>query len=65
MEVEYFPCHFQRIERVVKEVTAEPGAVCGAEQRDGFIRGRVKHVEMVPKINSKQDFFMNSNISLK
>ena len=65
MEVEYFPCHTQMIERAVKEVTAAAGTFCEAEQRDGFIRGRAKHVEMVPKINSKHNFFNNSNISLK
>ena len=33
MEVEYFPCHTQMIERAVKEVTAAAGAVCGAEHK--------------------------------
>ena len=31
LEVEYFPCQTQMIERAVKEVTAAAGAVCGAE----------------------------------
>ena len=41
--------------RAVKEVTAAADAVCGADRRDGFIRGRALHVELVPKIKSKQD----------
>ena len=40
MEVEYIPCHTQAIERAVKEVTAAASAVCGAERRDRFIRGK-------------------------
>ena len=39
MEVNYYPCHTQAIERAVKEVTAAADAVCGADRRDGFIRG--------------------------
>ena len=61
MEVESIPCHTQAIERAVKEVTAAAGAVCGAERRDGFIRGRAKHIEMIPKMNSKKDFIKKTN----
>ena len=61
MEVEYTPCHTQAIERAVKEMTAAAGAVCGAERRDGFIRGRAKHIEMIPKMNSKKDFIKKTN----
>ena len=64
MEVPYYPCHTQAVERVVKEVTAAAGAVSGAERRDGFIRGRALHVELVPKINSKQDLAGISKLSL-
>lgn len=55
LEVEYFPCHTQAIERAVKEVTAACSAVCGPERRDGFIRGRALHRELMPRLNSKQD----------
>ena len=55
MEVEYIPCHTQAIERAVKEVTAAANAVCGEDRRDGFIRGRAEHIELVPYINSKKD----------
>ena len=39
-------------------MTAAADAVCGAERRDGFIRGRDLHVELMPRINSKQDLAM-------
>ena len=61
LEVEYIPCHTQAIERAVKEVTAAAGAVCGAKRRDGFIRGREKHIEMIPEINRKKDFIKKTN----
>ena len=63
MKAEYFPCHTQGIERAVKEVTAAASAVYGADRRDGFIRGRALHRELMPKINSKQDLaFVKMNI---
>ena len=62
MEVDYFPCHTQAIERAVKEVTAAAAAVCGADRRDGFIRGRAKHIELMPKMNIKKDFIKKASI---
>ena len=53
MQVEYYCCHTQGIERAVKEVTAACSAVYGADRRDGFIRGRAQHRELVPKLNSQ------------
>ena len=65
LEVEYRPCHTQAIERAVKEVTAAAGAVCGADRRDGFIRGRALHIELMPKINSKKDLMNMQKLTLK
>ena len=65
MEVEYFPCHTQAIERTVKEVTAAASSVCGPERRDGFIPGRAQHIELVPRINSKQDLLGISKLAMK
>ena len=65
MEVEYFPCHTQAIERAVKEVTAAASAVYGAERRNGFIRGRAKHIDLVPRINSKQDLIAIGKLAMK
>ena len=61
----YYPCHTQTIEleRAVKGMTAAADAVCGAERRDGFIRDRVLHLELVPRINSKQDLTGMSTLS--
>ena len=65
MEVEYFPCHMQAIERAVKEVTAIASAVYGAERRDVFIRGRAEHIDLVPRINSKQDLIAIGELAMK
>ena len=65
LEVEYRPCHTQAIKRAVKEVTAAAGAVCGADRRDGFIRGRALHIELMPKINSKKDLMNMQKLTLK
>ena len=35
MEVEYFPCQTQMIERPVKKVTVAVGAVVGADRKEG------------------------------
>ena len=52
LEVEYYCNHTQVIERAVKEVTEALGSVFGQDRRDGFIRGRAAHREL---LNSKQD----------
>ena len=65
LEVEYRPCHTQAIERAVKEVTAAAGAVCGADRRDGYIRGRALHIELMPRINSKKDLMNMQKLTLK
>ena len=50
-------------QEAVKEVTGAARAVYGADRRDGFIRGRALHWELMPKINSKQDLaFVKMNI---
>ena len=56
LKLPYYCNHTQGIERAVKEVTAAAESVYGAERRDGFIRGRAAHRELVPCINSKKDF---------
>ena len=55
MVVPYYPAHTQGIERVVKEVTAASQAVVGYERRDGFIRGRAAHRDLMPVFSSKKD----------
>lgn len=55
MVVAFYPCHSQGVERVVKEVTAASAAVFGFERRDGFIRGRAAHRELMPVLSSKKD----------
>ena len=36
------PCHTQAVERCVKIVTEASGAVCGVDQRDGYIKVRLE-----------------------
>ena len=43
-----------RVIRLLKVIAAAE-AVCGAERRDDFIRGRALHLWLVPRINCKQD----------
>jgi hypothetical protein len=45
-------------------VTAAAEAVFGEERRDGFIRGRAAHRELVPSINSKKDLAGLANLTL-
>ena len=37
------------------QVTEAAAAVCGPEKRDGYVRARVAHREVMPKFQSKQD----------
>jgi hypothetical protein len=55
MEVPYYPLHTQSCERVVKQVTEAAAAVCGFQRRDGFIRARIEHRDVVPNLKSKKD----------
>ena len=64
MQPPYFCCHTQGIERAVKEVTTAAESVFGEERRDGFIRGRAAHRELVPVINSKHDLIGMGKLSL-
>ena len=53
MVAPYYPAQTQGIERVVKEVTASSQALMGYERRDGFIRGRAAHRELMLVFSSK------------
>ena len=54
--VPHYPLHTQSVERVVKEVTQASSAVCGLEKRDGFIKARVAHREVTPKLIYKKRY---------
>ena len=51
-----FPCHSQAVERQIKLVTEASASVCGADDRDGFIRSRLHSRLNIPRFNSKKDF---------
>ena len=54
-----YMCHNQPVERAVKVVTEASRNVCGEDNRDGFIRQRLKSRKLMPRTNSKQDFNLN------
>ena len=51
-----FPCHTQAVERMVKEVTRASLNVCGAENRDGFIRNALLSRQVMPSFHTKNQF---------
>ena len=55
LEIPYYPLHSQSTERAVKQVTEAAAAVCGPEKRDGYVRARVAHREIMPVFQSKKD----------
>lgn len=55
LEVPNYPCHTQMVERAVKNVTEAAGLVVGQNERDGFIRQRIKSRTIIPKFESKKD----------
>ena len=55
LEVPFYPCHTQAVERAVKMVTEASASVIGEEERDGLIRQKVKSRSIIPKIESKKD----------
>ena len=55
LDIPYYPLHSQSTERAVKQVTEAAAAVCGPEKRDGYVRARVAHREIMPVFQSKKD----------
>lgn len=51
------PCHTQAVERCVHVLTQASKAVCGQEQRDGFARTKMKSRFILPRFETKGDFF--------
>jgi len=54
-EITAFPSHTQAVERHVRVVTEAAKAVYGAENRDGYIKAKLKSRKEMPKFNSKKD----------
>ena len=55
MDVPYYPLRTQSCERVVKQVTEVAAAVYDFQRRDGFIRARIEHRDVVLNLKSKKD----------
>ena len=53
--VPHFNIHSQSTERAVKQVTEAASAVVGAEARDGYVRARAQHREILPVFRTKRD----------
>jgi len=56
VNLQAFPCHTQATERCIRLVTQASAAVCGEEQRDGFIRARLKSRTIMKHFNTKSEF---------
>ena len=54
--VQHFPCHTQAVERCVKLVTESSSAVCGEQQRDGFIRSRIESRKIMNTFDTKSEY---------
>ena len=55
LSVPHVKIHTQSTERAVKCVTEVAKAVSGAQARDGFIRARLHHREVLPVFKNKRD----------
>ena len=55
MEEPPYQIHTQSTERSVKAVTEAAAAFVGHSARDGFVRARVHHSEVMPSFKSKKD----------
>ena len=54
MQVPTLPVHGQSVERYAKEVTAAAQQVVGHDRRDGYIRARAAHREIMPTFAAKE-----------
>ena len=54
-DIQPFTIHTQSCVRAVQEVSHASEAVFGEDRRDGFVRARIDHREIVPMFKSKKD----------
>ena len=57
MKVPCFPIHTQSTEMAVKDVSIASATVFGHEKRDGYVRARMSHREILPTFESKKGYF--------
>ena len=55
LQIPPFSVHTQSCERAVQEVSKASCSVYGEKLRDGFVRARVDHREVLPMFISKKD----------
>ena len=51
----YYCNHTQSTERAVQQVTQAAESVCGPEKRDGYVRARIDHREIISSLKSKKE----------
>ena len=54
MEVPKYSCHTQSTERVVQQVKAAASKAVGFTRRDGYVRARAEHRQMMAAFTSKK-----------
>ena len=59
--MESYNTHTQSCERAVQEVSKSSEAVYGEDKRDGWVRARIDHREILPVFNSKKDIVKTMN----
>ena len=55
LQVPKYPCHTQAVERAIKVVSDACSQVY-YQERDSFIRQRIRARKLMPKVNTKKDF---------
>ena len=58
LEAPDFPIHTQSTERAVQLVSQAAQAVFGPDRRDGYVRARIAHREIMPVFRSKRDILV-------
>ena len=59
IQLPHFPCHTQSAERCIKLVTEASAAVCGQEQRDGFIRARFESRTIMKTFHANAEYWLS------
>ena len=57
MECLAYPCHTQSVERGIQLISEAASHVIGAENRDGFIRQRMRSRKELGRCDNKAAFF--------
>ena len=56
LDYKKYPCHTQVVERCIKIVTEASASVCGAENRDGFVKVKLLSRNKMPHSDTKNHY---------